>query len=86
MFEVYLGDNKQGRHLMSAGSETEAVAFAKSNLFRYGGQTLTVIEDRLDRESGLYRTRIVWQSRKPAVAPDRDSLVEAARFRRKMLR
>ena len=86
MYEVYLGDNKNGRHLMSAASEAEAVAFARSNLFRYGGQTLTVIEDRLDRESGLYRTRLVWQSKKTAVEPDRESLVEAARFRRKLLR
>ena len=85
MFEVFLGDNKHGRHLMSTGSEAEAVAFAKSNLFRYGGQTITIIEDRLDRDSGLYRTRVVWQSRKPAVEPDRDRLVEAARFRRKLL-
>jgi hypothetical protein len=86
MFEVFLGDNRQGRHLMSAGSETEAVAFAKSNLFRYGGQTLTVIEDRLDKDSGLYRAYVVWQSKKPAVEPDRERLVEAARYRRKMLR
>ena len=86
MFEVYLGDNRHGRHLMSTASEAEAVAFAKSNLFRYGGQTITIIEDQLDRSTGLYRNRVVWQSRKPAVEPDRDKLVEAARFRRTLLR
>jgi len=85
MFEVYLGDNKKGRHLMSSASESDAVAFAKGNLFRYGGQALTVIEERLDPNSGFYRTRTVWQSRKPAVEPDREKMVESARFRRKLL-
>ena len=86
MFEVYLGDNRRGRHLMSTASESEAVSFAKSNLFRYGGQTITIFEDQLDGNSGLYRYRVVWQSRKPSGAPDRDKLVEAARFRRTLLR